>query len=256
MTKEESWLVEKMNYCTTLVEEFSGTYNNYLFDLCRQALGSGESGMLYAISCTKINILLSLKNERLDLNRLMGLGIDLYYSICKDSLYENDSEMQELSKQENLFCREIKLYQLLNHLIQLSKLEYNQEYESTVYKRFIDCIFSSIHKNYINPSKTTVVLSDIKDFFHQLTEKEQGELIVEHFTVNYNRNQGLFLSLLSTCCDYNFCQTALSIFASVMEELGREFCSLDLEEKIQKLERVYLTDFYREHFLNSTYGTK
>lgn len=255
MTKEESWLYEKMHQCFMLVEEFNNTYNNWLFDLFRQAFSSDEGSMLYAISCTKINILLNLKHERLDLNQLRELVFELY-SIYNNSSSDVDLEKQKLSEQEKELCREIQVYQVLNQLIQLSKLEYNQEYKSTIYKRFIDCIFSSIQQNYLKQSKTMEVLSDTKNFLHQLTEKEQGELIVEHFTVNYARNQGLFLSYLSTFPDYNFSKIAPSIFVDIIETLGREFCSLNLEEKLQKLERVYLTDFYRNQFISSTFGTK
>lgn len=116
----------------------------------------------------------------------------------------------------------------------------------------MDCIFSSIKNNHVNEPIND--LTDVKAFFHGLTEKEIGELIVEHFTINYSRNQGLFFDGLSSGLE-NYVHKS-SIFANVMQSLEKEFRSLSLEDKIKKLKSIYQTDFYKKQILDSTLGTK
>lgn len=252
MTEEQSWLSEKMNQCATLIEDFSNIYESQLFNLCRQAISSEEPLPIREISCTKVNILLDLKRARLDLDRLRSLVFGIYNVYNNQSNDYNDETKKVLYDHRFIFSQQIEVYQLLNHLIQLTNLEYDKEYESTVYKKMVDCIFASIKKN--SGSKSFHVLTDTKNFLNTLTEKEKGELIVEHFTINYSKNQDVFFSSLSSGLENYGAES--SIFGNVIQSLGEEFRSLNLEDKIKKLGSIYQTDFYQKHFSNQTFGTK
>lgn len=252
MTKEQSWLSEKMNQCATLIENFSNIYEDQLFELCCQAISSDEPLSIREISCTKVNILLDLNRARLDLDRLRNLVFSIYNIYNNQTRDYNDEIQKVLYDHRFIFSQQIEIYQLLNHLIQLTSLEYDKEYESTVYKKMVDCIFASIKKN--SGSKSFYVLTDTKNFLNTLTEKEKGELIVEHFTINYSKNQDVFFSSLSSGLE-NYGSES-SIFGNVIQSLGEEFRSLNLEDKIKKLGSIYQTDFYQKHFSNQTFGTK
>ena len=256
MTKEEKWLTEKINQCTTLLEDFNNIYQNQLFYLCNQAISSDTHRFVLEISCTKVNILLDLNRSRLKLERLESLVLTLY-SLCNSLSSDFNPVVEEQFNQLGMkLSQEIKIYQLLNHLIQLTSLEYDKEYESTIYKKMVDCIFSSIKKNYFSKSITVDVLTDTKNFLSTLTEKEHGELIIEHFTINYSRNQGVFFSSFSSSCGKEFHKLESTIFGIILQSLGEEFRSFSLEEKIKKLESIYQTDFYKKYFSSSTFGTK
>jgi len=253
MTEEEQWLIEEMNRCTMVLEDFISTYYHQLFEIYGQTVRSNENYFLQIISCTKSNILVDLNQLRLDFKQLGNLADELCI-LCNNSS-DSTLNIRELSQKKLKFSQEIEIYQLLNHLIQFANLEYQEAYQTTIYKRMVDCIFQSIHKNYSSKAIVMDVLLDVKNFLSSLTEKEKGSLIVEHFTINYSRNQGIFITSLSFSRGAGFYQLESRIFGIVMQLLEGEYFSLSIEEKIQKLGWIYKTDFYKGKMKEKVIGT-
>lgn len=201
------------------------------------------------INCTTMNILVNLDQQKMSLKDTPGLLHSIEYLMKITPVSKYVEIFHQLIKAVTPLEQEIETYQLINTLAQLTTLEYDQKYENTTYYNFIECIFKSMENNRESKDYISSIMTDVKNYLSKLSSKEIGELIVEHFTINYDRNASIYLRGFSSTANVKLNSVQSLAFVKFFETLEEEYLSYSKEEKLEKLSKIYQTDFYKKHFL-------
>lgn len=171
--------------------------------------------------------------------------------------YEIDINlMEQLAHKEDQLERFLFISQLQSTIMRLTELEYEVAYESTVYSQLIKTIFTSIEKYQKQSSQKTKsemvkqALIDTEQFLATLDEKQLGELAIEHYSENYNRNIGIFIDAMSHRFRTSFEEFDYQdeIFKSTLEALNNKLHHTGINGVERLLNAIEQTAFYQKHW--------
>ncbi len=169
------------------------------------------------------------------------------------SLESSISLGDSLEEAMNTFTGNLELYQLQEVMAKLTKVEYDGDYETSMYKKLTTVIIDSIKENLLPVQIFHLAYQNALNFLKSLSKQDLGQLMLEHYTQNYNRNQGIYIDLLKTGLDQTF---VTLVFTNTMTKLHKEFVTVQGDQRIAYLHLMEQTNFYQEQFLKNHYKIK
>ncbi len=256
ITKLEQRLVQTL---TDFVEQqtiFTKQNCNALIQVAKRLKEPNPNPYSAAINCTIANIIGDLNAHKVSASETTKIihSIEHLLKITPSSEYQ--SVLNQLEKTLILIEKDTKLYQVLNTLLELTTLEYDIEYEATTYHDFVECIFYAMEHHRESKDYISAIMVEVKQYLSKLSSEQLGDLIVEHFTIDYDRNSMLYLRGFSSTSNVKLNSMQSLAFVKVLETLEEEFLTKKPEEKVEALSRIYQTDFYQENHFSSQKNKK
>lgn len=250
MEKSESTitLMGSLSEIVFKLREIPNRQDYYLRHLKNLYSGQIENQITNIIQYTIADDLSWFYNELIQRHDCIENSIDILMKLPLST-----SKDEDLRSLIDCLSSILELHQLQENLTQLTKLEYKGDYESSIYKKLIDVIMESIKESRTKTQTYHLIPENALQFLKSLSEKEIGQLMVEYYTKNYNRNQGIYFDLLSQGTITTFTST---IFVGTMFSLHKEFRNFDGNRMLARFRPIYQTEFYQENFPKEIYKIK
>ncbi len=138
---------------------------------------------------------------------------------------------------------------LLSIFIELKKEEATEKYTESIHYQLTSTILEAIENNKEKKDMFLLIMKEVDHFLEQLSLQQKGNLVVEHFISDYDRNQTLFLKFLEQAKKgNNKNEESVSFYAFLFAQV---LCSLaqrvkDPINQNKLLEAIQETEFYQK----------